>query len=59
MNKPNLKSLITRYEANKRLLERHSDKKEIIEKFIQKTEKDIIEYVTSEGFKETLKYLNL
>ena len=59
MNKPDLKNLITSYEANKSFLEKHPDAKEIVEKHLQDIQKDIIEYVTSERFKEALKYLNL
>lgn len=56
MNEPVLKNLITKYEAYEDYVKKHPDRKENVEKHFQRIERDIIEYVTSERFKEALKY---
>jgi hypothetical protein len=41
------------------MLERHPEHRELLQRQIERAEKAIIEYVTSDSFVERLKYLNL
>lgn len=59
MGKLMLKHYVARYKTDKRLLERHPEHKEWLEKRIKQHEKDIIAYVTSESFECALNNLNL
>lgn len=57
--KPTLKNYVARYKLDKKLLEKHPEQKEFIERRIKRHEQDIIAYVTSESFESILKNLNL
>lgn len=62
MNKlsmPKLKNYVARYKIDKRLLEKHPEHKELLERKIKRHEKDIVAYVTSEKFECALNNLNL
>ena len=62
MNKlpmPKLKNYVARYKIDKRLLEKHPEHKELLERRIKRHEKDIVAYVTSERFECALNNLNL
>ena len=54
-----LKHYVARYKLDKKLLEKHPEHKELLEKRIKRHERDIIEYVTSERFEYALNNLNL
>lgn len=57
--KPTLKNYIARYKMDKILLEKCPEQKELLEKRIERHEKDIVAYVTSESFEYALNNLNL
>lgn len=54
-----LENYIYRYRLNKEMLEQHPEHRELLQRQIDRAEKAIIEYVTSDSFVERLKYLNL
>lgn len=54
-----LKNYVARYRLNKKLLNKHPEHKEMLEKIIQQNERDIIDYVTSDKFQMQLHNLNL
>lgn len=56
---PTLKNYVARYNMDKKLLEQHPEKKEMLEKRIKRHEQDIIAYVTSENFEKKINELNL
>ena len=56
---PTLKNYVARYKMDKKLLEKHPEHKELLEKRLKRHEKDIIAYVTSERFNCALNNLNL
>lgn len=56
---PTLKNYVARYKMDKKLLEKHPEHRELLEKRIKRHEKDIIEYVTSDRFECALNNLNL
>lgn len=59
LRQPTLENYIYRYRFNKEMLERHPEHRELLQRQIDRAEKAIIEYVTSDSFVERLKYLNL
>lgn len=59
MPKPTLKNYVARYKLDRMLLEKHPEHKELLEKRIERHEKDIINYVTSDHFECALNNLNL
>lgn len=59
LRQPTLENYIYRYRLNKEMLERHLEHRELLQRQIDRAEKAIIEYVTSDSFVERLKYLNL
>ena len=54
-----LKHLVARYRMDKILLEKHPEKKMLLEKRIKQHEKDIVDYVTSDSFHAQLNLLTL
>ena len=56
---PTLKNYVARYKMDKKLLKDHPEHKELLEKRLQRHEKDIVAYVTSERFQYALNNLNL
>ena len=54
-----LKKYIARYKIDKKLLEKHPEHKELLEKRIKRHEQDILAYVTSEKFEYALNAFNL
>lgn len=54
LQEPTLKNYVARYKIDKRLLEKHPEGKEMLEKRIARHEKDIVDYVTSKEFEEIL-----
>ena len=54
LQEPTLKNYVARYKIDKRLLEKHPEGKEMLERRIAKHEKDIVAYVTSEKFEAIL-----
>ena len=54
-----LKNYIARYKIDKKLLEKHPEHKELLEKRIKRHEQDILAYVTSEKFEYSLNAFNL
>ena len=56
---PRLKNYVARYKMDKKLLERHPEHKELLEKRIKRHEQDIVAYVTSERFECALNNLRL
>lgn len=54
-----LKNYVARYKLNKRLLNKHPEHKEMLEKIIRQNERDIIDYVISDKFQMQLDNLNL
>lgn len=58
-NKVKLKNYVARYKLDKKLLEKHPEQKELLEKRIARHERDIVAYVTSEKFECVLNNLNL
>lgn len=59
LRQPTLENYIYRYRLNKEMLKRHPEHRELLQRQIDRAEKAIIEYVTSDSFVERLKYLNL
>ena len=59
LRQPTLENYIYRYRLNKEMLERYPEHRELLQRQIDRAEKAIIEYVTSDSFVERLKYLNL
>ena len=59
LTEPTLKNYVARYNMDKKLLEQHPEKKEMLEKRIKRHEHDIIAYVTSENFEKKINELNL
>lgn len=59
LRQPTLENYIYMYRLNKEMLERHPEHRELLQRQIDRAEKAIIEYVTSDSFVERLKYLNL
>lgn len=57
--KPMLKNYVARYGMDKYLLEKHPEQTELLLRRIEEHKCKIIEYVTSDSFKEELNYLNL
>lgn len=58
-NEVKLKNYVARYKLDKKLLEKHPEQKELLEKRIARHERDIVAYVTSEKFECVLNNLNL
>lgn len=58
-HKPSLKNLVDRYKLHKKLIDKHPEIKELVQKKIKKDEIDIINYVTSDHFVHVLNNLNL
>ena len=56
---PTLKNYVARYKMDKKLLEKHPEHKELLEKRIKRHEQDIVAYVTNERFEYVLNNLNL
>ena len=56
---PMLKHYVARYKMDKKLLEKHPEHKELLEKRIKRHEQDIVAYVTSEHFECALNNLHL
>ena len=54
LQEPTLKNYVARYKIDKRLLEKHPEGKEMLEKRIARHEKDIVDYVTSKEFETIL-----
>ncbi len=59
MPMPTLKNYVARYKMDKKLLEKHPESKELLEKRIKRHEQDIVAYVTSKRFECALNNLNL
>lgn len=59
MKEPTLKSYVARYKADKELLKKYPENKEMLEERIKKHEKDIVDYVTSEQFEYMLYVVGL
>ena len=62
MPMPTLKNYVARYKMDKKLLEKYpeqSKERELLERRIERHEKDIVAYVTSESFECALNNLNL
>lgn len=56
---PGLKEYVSRYRMDKKLLQKHPENKDLLERRIKEHEKAIIGYVTSDSFQTQLNYLNL
>ena len=58
-NEVKLKNYVARYKLDKKLLEKHPEQKEVLEKRIKRHEQDIVTYVTNEHFECALNNFNL
>lgn len=57
--KPTLKNYVNRYKMDKKLLEKHPEHRELLERRIERHKNDIVAYVTSDHFECVLNNLNL